>query len=425
MNNRYLVADSSSGVEPRAISRQLEEYFDGYRGVKNILLIPPDASRSLSYAGEMVSMLCEAFVGSEIDILPALGTHAPMSEEAIDKMYGASLRHRFIVHDWRNDTVKVGRVPAALVKEISEGHMDVAIDVDVNRRLLDPKYDLIVSIGQVVPHEVAGFANYTKNVLVGCGGRSMINHSHYLGALYGMERIMGRPLNPVRRLYNYAAEQFLDDRPIRYILTVTTAAQAGVKVEAVSIGRGDELFFETAKISQGKNLNLVERPLEKVVAYLDADKFRTTWVGNKAIYRSRMAIADGGELVVIAPGLRGCGEDLENDRLIKKYGYRSRDEVVAAVSLSEDLRHNLSVAAHLIHGSSEGRFSITYAPGKMGRELILSLGYEYMDLREAWRRYDVSALKDGPNRVNGEDIFFISNPALGLWTTTDRFRGPE
>lgn len=425
MDNRYLVAGPSAGVDPLEIRRQLGEYFGAYRAAKNILLIPPDITRSSAYAGEIVGMLYEELAGSVIDVLPALGTHQPMSAEEIDRMYGPSWRRKFITHDWRKDAVNVGRVPASVVNEISEGHMDVDIDVDINRSLLDPKYDLIVSIGQVVPHEVSGFANYTKNVLVGCGGDSMINLSHYLGALYGMERIMGRAVNPVRRLYDYAAAQFLYDRPICYILTVTTLAPEGVNVEAVSIGRGDELFFETARISRQKNISFVEHPLKKVIAYLDGDKFRTTWVGNKAIYRSRMAIADGGELIIIAPGLRGCGEDPENDRLIKKHGYLPRDKVIAAVRQSNDLRHNLSVAAHLIHGCSEGRFNITYAPGKMSRELTVSLGYGYMDLREAWRLYDVATLKDGPNMVNGEEIFYIGDPALGLWTTTDRFRGIE
>ena len=299
--------------------------------------------------------------------------------------------------------------------------MDNSVDVEVNKRLLDGKYDLIISIGQVVPHEIAGFANYTKNIMVGCGGSTMINQSHYLGALYGMERIMGRTDTPVRKLYNYGTSKFLSHVPLMYILTVTTLDKTGLKLEALSIGLGDELFLETAKVSQEKNLNFLEKPIKKAVVYLDPKEFKTTWLGNKGIYRTRMAIADDGELIVIAPALSGCGEDPENDRLIQKYGYIGRDKVLEAVKNNKELRENLSVAAHLIHGSCEDRFKIIYAPGKMTKEQITSLNYEYMPYEDAIKLYDPDILTDGFNTLNGEEIFYVSNPALGLWTTKSRF----
>lgn len=421
MVNRYLTAQDGSGISDEALESELHAYFKEYQEAKRVLLLPPDISRLHSHAGKITNILYSYFSKAQIDIMPALGTHMPMSDREISKMFGSLPRNRFVDHDWRNETVKVGEVSADYIKEISDGFMETAIAVEVNRRLLNAEYDLIVSVGQVVPHEVSGFANYTKNILVGCGGSNMINNSHYLGALYGMERIMGRSDNPVRKLYNFAAQRFLSHIPLKYVLTVTTAAECGVNVEAVSIGTGDELFYNTAKISQAKNLTFLEKPIKKAVVYLEPGKFKTTWVGNKAIYRTRMAIADGGELLVIAPDLERCGEDLENDRLIKKYGYICRDEVVAAVSQNEDLRNNLSVAAHLIHGSSEGRFSITYAPGKMAKEQTLAIKYDYMPLAEALKKYDVAALRDGFNDVGGEEIFYVSNPALGLWTTKSRF----
>lgn len=421
MRNRHLTARLPGGITEQEIERNIHEYLKDYSMAKYVLILPPDISRLSSYAGNIVNILYRYFQKAEIDIMPALGTHIPMSESEIRKMYGPVPCNRFIAHDWRNDTVKIGQVPASFVKEISGGYVDVGIDVEVNQRLLDRKYDLIISVGQVVPHEVAGFANYAKNILVGCGGSSMINQSHYLGALYGMERIMGRVDNPVSKLYNYAANRFLSDIPLVYILTVTTLDKTGVKVEAVSIGTGDELFSETAKVSYEKNINFLDKPIKKAVVYLDPEKFRTTWVGNKSIYRTRMAMADGGEILVIAPALQGCGEDLENDRLIKKYGYMARDRVIEAVSNDQDLRNNLSVAAHLIHGFSEGRFRITYAPGKMAKEQILSIKYDYLPLEDALKMYDVSRLRDGFNTVDGSEIFYVSNPALGLWTTRSRF----
>jgi nickel-dependent lactate racemase len=420
MRNIYL-RGYNEGIGVQDIKQGIYDYFKDYSKIKNLLILPPDISRLYSYAGTIVNLLCDRFQNSDIDIMPAIGTHAPMSKSEIIKMYGSLDKANFIIHDWRNDTVNVGVVPADFVKEISEGCMNYAIEVEVNKRLIDKKYDLIISVGQVVPHEVAGFANYTKNILIGCGGRNIINQSHYLGALYGMERIMGRANTPTRNLYNYGFYQFLSHIPLVYILTVTTIEDAGLKLEAVSIGTGDELFYKIAKVSRDKNLNILDNSIKKAVVYLDPQEFKTTWTGNKSIYRTRMALADGGELLIIGPAIHGCGEDQEYDRLIKKYGYISRDEVLKAVDENEDLRNNLSVAAHLIHGSSEGRFRIIYSPGKMTEEEVLSIKYEYMPIKDAFEVYDINNLKDGLNIVNGEEIFYISNPALGLWSTRSRF----
>jgi len=419
--NSYRVATKEAGLSHDDIKQALLDYFVECAEVKRILIVPPDISRSNSYAGPIVELLCRRFPAAEIDILPALGTHMPMSAREIRKMYGGVPADKFMVHDWRHDTVAIGRVSSSYMRELSENQLDYDLAVDVSRHVLNPDYDLVISVGQVVPHEVAGFANYTKNILVGCGGSNMIGQSHYLGALHGMERIMGRADNPVRSLYNYAAREFLDHVPIVYILTVTTLDRTGLKVEGLSIGKGDELFVRTAALSAQKNMTFLEQPIKKAVVYLDPEKFKTTWVGNKAIYRTRMAIADGGELLIMAPALEACGEDLENDRLIKKFGYLPRGGVLAAVKGDRELGENLAVAAHLIHGSSEGRFKITYAPGKMSREQMVALKYDYMRPEVALAMYDVEGLREGFNIVQGEEIFFVSNPALGLWTTRERF----
>jgi hypothetical protein len=167
------------------------------------------------------------------------------------------------------------------------------------------------------------------------------------------------------------------------------------------------------------------------VVFLDGDEFHSTWLGNKSIYRTRMAIADGGEVIVLAPGVREFGEDSEIDRLIRKYGYVGTPKVLAAMKDNPELEQNLSAVAHLIHGSSEGRFRVTYCPGHLSREEIESVGFQYGDLTEMTKRYDPSKLKDGWNQVNAEgcsdieenseEIFYISNPALGLWSLKSRF----
>jgi len=198
---------------------------------------------------------------------------------------------------------------------------------------------------------------------------------------------------------------------------------SGVNVEGVFIGHDDDSFYQAAALSQAKNLTFLETPIEKAVVYLHPDKFKTTWVGNKAIYRTRMALADEAELLVIAPGVHGCGEDAENDRLIRQFGYRSREEVMSAVASSKVLSENLAVAAHLIHGSSEGRFNITYATDRLTSKEVRSLNYAHMSLDAALAQYHPQNLTDGWNTVNGEQVFYISNPSLGLWTTRDRFVG--
>jgi nickel-dependent lactate racemase len=291
----------------------------------------------------------------------------------------------------------------------------------VNRLLVDGEFDLIFSPGQVVPHEVIGMANYNKNIFVGTGGAEGINKSHYLGAVYGMERIMGRADTPVRRVLNYASDHFAKAMPILYAQTVVQSTEQGPVVRGLFIGQDIECFNKAAELSLKVNFKMLDKPLKKTVVYLDPHEFKSTWLGNKSIYRTRMAMDDGGELIVLAPGLVEFGEDKEIDRLIRKYGYVGTEKVLALTKANADLQNNLSAAAHLIHGSSEGRFSITYCPGHLTKEEIKSVNFRYAELEAMMQVYDPRKLKDGYNTVNGEEIFFISNPGMGLWAYKNRF----
>lgn len=396
------------------------------RPLRRVLVLPPDHTRLNSNAGELTRLLYQMLAPEvEVDIMPALGTHSAMTEAQLRMMFGKAIpTERFKVHDWRNGVRKVGEVPGALLREWSDGLVDYNVQIDVDN-LLFGGYDLILSVGQIVPHEVVGMANYTKNVVVGSGGPDLINKSHFLGAVYGMERMMGRIETPVRRLFNYAAQQFLHDLPIVYVLTVMQKADAarGMIMRGLYLGDDMETFTLGSRLSQKVNFDLLDRPLRKTVVYLDPHEFKSTWLGNKAVYRTRMAMADNGELVILAPGLKEFGEDLEIDRLIRKYGYRGTPATLAAVKANPELSNNLSAAAHLIHGSSEGRFRITYCPGpKMSADEIRSVRFEAADLAAMTRRYDPDKLKDGFNRMpDGEEIFYISNPALGLWALKSQF----
>ncbi|MPM47231.1 hypothetical protein SDC9_93939 [bioreactor metagenome] len=270
---------------------------------------------------------------------------------------------------------------------------------------------------------MVGMANYTKNIMVGIGGSDMINKSPFVGASCNMERIMGQTDSPVRRVFNYAVDTFLKELPICYILTVRSRGEAGKMVtNGVFAGCDESVFRKACELAREVNLELLDKPLKKVVVWLDPDEFKSTWLGNKAVYRTRMAIADDGDLIVLAPALKEFGEDREIDRLIRKYGYHGTPATLKAVKENADLRNNLGAAAHLIHGSSEGRFRITYCPGPgMSRAEIENAGFAYGDLDAMLKRYPVDKLHDGVNVVDGEEIFYISNPALGLWAVRDKF----
>ncbi len=391
---------------------------------KRVLLIPPDFTRLHSRAGDLTALAYDYYKSSVAAVLPALGTHRPMTEAEIAAMFPGVPPDLFRIHDWRHGLATLGRIPAEYLAAVSEGAVDYDWPAQVSSLLLEGDYDLILSIGQVVPHEVAGMANYNKNLFVGTGGAEGINKSHFLGAAYGMERIMGRTDNPVRDVLNRASDQFLRDLPIVYVQTVVGRDDSGqLALRGLFIGDDEACYQLAAGLSLQVNFTMLDAPLRKVVVYLDPQEYKSTWLGNKSIYRTRMAIADGGELVILAPGLREFGEDAEIDQLIRRYGYAGTPAVLDWLQSDAPLQQNLSAAAHLIHGSSEGRFSVTCCPGGLSRQEIESVHFHYADLQHMMQRYDPESLAEGYNRLgDGEEIFFIHNPAIGLWSFRERFK---
>ena len=419
----FVYAKDESGLRREEIERALLQSLEG-RDLHHVLIIPPDFTRFHSNAGLITNIYYHALLerGCQVDILPALGTHVPVTEQEAKTMFGDIPFHCFIVHSWRDDVVKLGEVSAAYLADISEGLWNEPISVEINRLVMDKKYDLILSIGQVVPHEVIGMANHSKNLFVGVGGSDMINKSHMLGAVFGMERMMGRDHSPVRKMFDYALETYLADRPILFALTVCTAPGGQIRTHGLFIGDKRDALEAAIALSQDKNIDFVEHGLKKCVVYLDPSEFRTTWLGNKAVYRTRMAMADGGELIVLAPGVKRFGEDMQVDGLIRKYGYRGRLYVLEQFRQHEDLRANMGAAAHLIHGSSDDRFTITYAVKDISQEEIRSVGFTAADYDDMAARYNPQTLSYGYNTLpDGEEIFYIPNPALGLWINRERF----
>ncbi|HRV72779.1 MAG TPA: lactate racemase domain-containing protein [Eubacteriales bacterium] len=404
-----------------ALTAELEK-----RPAKRVLLIPPDYTRYHSNAG-FLSCVCYNYyheAGAQVDVLPALGTHVPVTKEQAADMFPDIPYSAFLEHNWRSDVVRLGEVPADFIAEITEGLWNEPIDVEVNHRLIDGNYDLILSIGQVVPHEVIGMANHSKNIFVGVGGADMINKSHMVGAVYGMERMMGRDNTPVRRIFDYALKRYLKDIPLVFLLTVTTAPGGVINTHGMFMGAERDALEAAIALAQKKNVDFLEHGVKKCVVYLDPKEFKSTWLGNKAVYRTRMAIATGGDLIVLAPGVERFGEDSAVDALIRKYGYCGRLKVLELFNKPEnaDLRDNMGAAAHLIHGSSDGRFRISYAVKSISKEEIASVHFNPLDYDETVKRYDPEKLRSGYNTLeDGEEIFFIPNPALGLWIDKTRF----
>jgi len=423
----YENGSKETSLSAEDLKQGLFEALDKMGKKKKVLAVPPDYTRLPSRSGELTEFAWQYFGDKLTDILPALGTHTPMTDVQISHMFGKTPRNLFRDHDWRNDVITLGTVPAEFVKEVSGGAVDYDWPAQVNKLLVEGGFDLILSIGQVVPHEVVGMANYNKNIFVGTGGSEGINKSHFIGAAYGMEKMMGRADTPVRKIFNYASEHFAAHMPIVYVQTVVGLNKEG-KLQTYGLFIGDDfsVFDKAAKLSLQVNFEMVEKPLKKVVVWLDPTEFKSTWLGNKSVYRTRMALADGGELIVLAPAMVEFGEDKQIDKLIRKYGYFGTPHTLKMVEKNEDLRANLGAAAHLIHGSSEGRFSITYCPGKdeknLTRQEIEGVGFKYTDIDQVTAKYNPAKLKDGFNTMpDGEEIFYISNPAIGLWAYRDRF----
>jgi len=421
----------SDGAPDRAITEaekeaHLRAFIDGLGySPRRVLLLPPDITRLYSGAGAITAFLHKYLKphAEAVHVMPALGTHTPMTPNQARTLFGPDLPFAdVLVHDWRNGVKRVGSIPAKFVREVSAGRLEFDIDVEIDRALTDGGYDLILSIGQIVPHEVAGMANYTKHVCIGVGGRDMINKSHFLGAVCDMEKLMGRTDTPVRRLLNYGFDNFLSRLPIHFIMTVIGPGESGLVMRGLYVGR-EEAYRQAADLSRKVNLDLLDRPLRKVVVYLDPGEFKSTWLGNKAVYRTRMAIADGGDLIILAPAVREFGEDKGIDALIRKYGYFGTPATLKAVDENADLAGNLSAAAHLIHGASEGRFRITYCtrPENLTRAEVEGVGFQWADFGATAAKYDPSKLRNGFNAIDGEEVFYIGNPALGLWALKESF----
>lgn len=423
----YEEAESIGVEQKKELMRRLIEEAEKKitKSIKKVLLLPPDITRHHSGAGQLTETIYKLLPERcEVDVIPTLGQHVPHTDEENKWMFGSIPAKCFHVHDWRNGCKKIGEVSADYVKEVSEGKADWPIPIEINRMVIENNYDLIINIGHVVPHEVLGFANHNKNYFIGLGGKETICASHMMAACCGIENNLGQLITPLRACYNKAEGDYLNKLPHVYILIVMARNEAQ-KLVTTGLYTGDDLetYMMAARRSKEQNITVFDKPVQKIVAVMQADEFKSTWVANKAIYRTRMALADNGELLIIAPGLERFGEQPEVDALIRKYGYIGTTAVMERYKKNSDMQDLAHAAAHLIHGSSESRFTITYAPGKLTRKEIESVNFEYADMHDVMNRYNQDKMAEGWNTMpDGEEVYFISSPAAGLWACKEKLR---
>jgi len=390
---------------------------------RRVLLLPPDITRMHSGAGRLTELLFDQFSPeAEVHVIPTLGQHVPHTPQQNREMFGSIPEERIHAHHWIEGCVRLGEVPADFVKEVTHGAADWAIPIVLNRMLMEEPWDLVINVGHVVPHEVLGFANHNKNYFIGLAGKETICAAHMAAACCGIENNLGTLTTPLRACQNKAEDDFLGNLPDLYVQIVMARNQQDELVHTgLYVGDDLDTYLEAARQSRDENITVFDEPLAKVVCVMQADEFVSTWVANKAIYRTRMALADGGELIVIAPGLKRFGEQDEVDRLIRKYGYVGTPKVMEQYAQNADMQDLAHATAHLIHGSSEGRFSITYAPGHVTRDEIEGVNFQYADLDETLAKYPPDRLKEGFNDLpDGERIFFIPTPSAGLWATREK-----
>ena len=252
--------------------------------LNRVLLLPPDLTRAHSGAGKITELLYDALPDAHVEVIPTLGQHVPHTEAENKWMFGSIPQDRIFAHDWRNGCTHVGTIPAAMVKETTGGAADWEIPVDLNSKLIDEPWDLIVNIGHVVPHEVLGFANHNKNYYIGLGGKDTICASHIAAAVYGIEKNLGCLITPLRACYNWSEDEHLASLPDVYLQIVMRRDDENHLVTSgIYVGDDLETYLDAAKASRDQNITLFDQPVKKIVAVMQADEFRATWVANKAV----------------------------------------------------------------------------------------------------------------------------------------------
>jgi nickel-dependent lactate racemase len=373
-----LASPAAARVLDAAELRQIAR--DAVRAVPpgaRVLAVIPDRTRD-DNTDVLFPILSQELAGrrvAQFDALVAQGTHPPMSDAEKRAKIGADrstlpLIGELLDHHWDrpSELTTLGTLTAAEIARLTGGLMSADVPVQLNARLAPGTYDLILVLGAVVPHEVAGFAGGAKYFFPGVAGPELTHLTHWLGALATIERVIGRVETPTRHVIEAAADRVTT--PVIGFTSVSTRTDAGLRTHALFTGGLRETVRQAAAVSAQVHIRYTGRRYRRVVALLDAH-YDELWVGGKASYKLGGIIEDGGELVIYAPHLTGISTT--HGAMIEKYGYAPLERVREMVEGSDELRANLCVAAHLAHvsyagrlaadGTVEPRYRITLASG--------------------------------------------------------------
>lgn len=393
----------------------------GVRPGTRVLAVIPDRTRddNTDLLFPMVSRALAAAGAGRLDALVAQGTHPPMTETEKRAKIGAGLADlplfgEVFDHHWDDPSqlATLGTLSADEVSALTGGLMRQDVPIQLNIRLAPGAYDLILVLGAVVPHEVAGFAGGAKYFFPGVAGPALTHLTHWLGALATIEHVIGRVETPTRHVIEAAADRVTT--PVIGLTSVSTRTADGLRTHGLFTGTLRETVRQAAAVSAQVHIRYTGRRFRRVIALLD-DHYDEMWVAGKASYKLGAIIEHGGELVIYAPHLKTISTT--HGRLIEKYGYAPLEQVREMVDGSDELSANLCVAAHLAHvsygsrvaadGRIAPRYRITLA-SSIPSEVCARVRLGYAPLESI----DVAAARRDPDTLvvenAGRDLYLVA-----------------
>ena len=341
-----------------------------YRG-KKVLLIVPDGTRTAP-VGLLFHTLHEHLgaVTKALDVMVALGTHPPMSEEAICRRLEISESDRHSTysrvqcfnHEWHNPTAlkRIGVIAAEEIRELSGGLFSRDVPVEVNKRVFD--YDRILIVGPVFPHEVVGFSGGNKYLFPGISGPELLNFFHWLGAVITTPRIIGSKWTPVRKVVDRAAAMLEIEK-----ICIAMVVRSDESLAGLFIGTPEQAWDEASELSKQVHIVYKDYPFHTILSCAPP-MYGEIWTAGKAMYKLEPVLASGGELILYAPHVREISET--HGKTIREVGYHCRDYFLKQWEMFK--HHPWGVLAHSAHvhglgtyenGIEKRRTRITLATG--------------------------------------------------------------
>ncbi len=352
---------------------------------KKILLVVPDATRSCPL-GLVFKAVHEqlAPVTAALDVMVALGTHPPMTEEAICERLEITLAERrshyarvqLLNHEWDNPNAlqSLGHIPAADISALTEGLFAMDVEVKINKRIF--QYDQIIIIGPVFPHEVVGFSGGNKYLFPGIGGPEILNFFHWLGAVVTNPMIIGNKWTPVRKVVDRAGAMVTVDK-LCFCMVVEKGELAGL-----TSGTPESAWDEASELSRQLHILYKDAPFHTILSCAPK-MYDELWVGGKCMYKLEPVLADGGELIIYAPHIHEVS--VVHGKLIEEIGYHCRDYFLANWEQFKDkpwgvLAHSTHVRGigKMINGVEHCRAKVTLATG-IPPEICAKINMGYRD----------------------------------------------